>query len=46
MSDEQRTDEPSEDEREGTIGDLEPSEEEAEDVRGGQAPGIYRKVDN
>lgn len=46
MSDEHRTDEPSEDEREETISDLEPSEEDAEDVRGGQAPGIFRKVDN
>jgi hypothetical protein len=47
MSDEhQHSDEPTDDEREETISDLEPSEEDAEDVRGGQAPGIFRKVDN
>jgi hypothetical protein len=45
MSDEQRTDEPSEDEREGTIGDLEPSEEEAESVKGGQLSPGFRKID-
>ncbi|MEK6274238.1 MAG: hypothetical protein AABM30_02745 [Actinomycetota bacterium] len=44
MTDEQqRTDEPTEEEREATIEDLEPSEEGAEDVKGGQSSTYFRK---
>lgn len=45
MSDEQQqTDEPTEEEREATMEDLEPSDEEAEDVKGGQDSAYFRKV--
>jgi hypothetical protein len=44
MTDEQkRTDEPTDDEREATIEDLEPSDEAAEDVKGGQSSTYFRK---
>jgi hypothetical protein len=45
MADEQqRTDEPTDDEeREETIGDLEPTEEGAENVKGGQSSEFFRK---
>jgi hypothetical protein len=42
--DQQRTEEPSEDERENTISDLEPSEEDAEDIEGGQGATTFRKI--
>jgi len=46
MADEhERIDEPKEDEREETISDLEPSDEEAEDVKGGSVGSNFRKVD-
>jgi hypothetical protein len=44
MADEhQRTDEPSDEEREETIGDLEPADEEADAVKGGQGMASPRK---
>ncbi len=44
MTDEQqRTDEPTDEEREETIEDLEPSDEGAEDVKGGQGSAYFRK---
>jgi hypothetical protein len=44
MTDERRTDEPTEEEREETISDLEPSEDEAEAVKGGRGDLGIRKV--
>jgi len=41
MSDEhQHTDEPTDEEREETISDLEPSEDDAEDVKGGRSDAV------
>jgi len=47
MSDEhQHSDESTDEEREETISDLEPSEDDAADVKGGQTGGaLFRKVD-
>jgi hypothetical protein len=46
MSDEhQHSDEPTDEEREETISDLEPSEEDAEDVKGGMGATFARKID-
>ncbi|HEY7149745.1 MAG TPA: hypothetical protein VH420_09910 [Gaiellaceae bacterium] len=43
MTDEhERSDEPTEEEREETISDLEPSEEDAEDVKGGLGGNIRK----
>ena len=45
MADEhERIDEPTDEEREETISDLEPSDEDAEDIKGGLG-GNYRKID-